>query len=138
MSEKDCYVTECGGKCDNAAGFTKLTEQPCGNAKPVTRHSSQPNSALCCPISAMPDSKKCTWRGTAPSCNGRCHDNEVMLEMNRWGSGKYCEDGNKAYCCEIPEKTSNKCRWTGLGGDCNVDESVFVSTQLYISWNADH
>jgi chitinase len=127
LTPEDCYVTECGGACDNSRGFIKLTEQPCGGAKAITRHSTEPNSQLCCPLSAMPDVNKCTWRGTAPSCNGRCHDDEVMLEMNRWGSGKYCEDGNKAYCCQVPEDDHNQCHWTGMGEHCNQGEIDFVS-----------
>ena len=127
LAQQDCYVTDCGEKCDNKKGFIKLTSQPCGGAKPITRHSNKPDSELCCPLAAMPDRNKCTWRGSAPSCNGHCHDGEVMLEKNRWGDGKYCEDGNKAYCCEIPGAKDNKCRWAGMGGNCNSDEEPLVS-----------
>jgi chitinase len=104
----------------------KLTSQPCGGAKPVTRNSKEKDSELCCPISAMPDPKECTWRGSAPSCNGHCEDGEVLLELNRWGSGKYCEDGNKAYCCKIPDK-GNQCYWTGMGKECKVNDQLMVS-----------
>ncbi|KAF2416681.1 hypothetical protein EJ08DRAFT_666620 [Tothia fuscella] len=137
LSLQDCYVTECGGKCDKV-GFLKLTEQPCGKAKAVTRRSSEKNSQLCCPAAAMPDAKKCTWRGEAPSCNGRCHDGEAMLQMNRWGNGKYCEDGNKAYCCQVPESPSTNCRWTGLGQDCDEKkEAVFSFSGTFLSSLSD-
>ncbi|WPH03961.1 glycoside hydrolase, protein [Acrodontium crateriforme] len=129
VSNADCYVTDCGGTCK--AGFLQITHQPCGGAKPITRHSKGKDSALCCPVSAAPDMKKCTWRGNAPSCNGHCKDDEVVVELNRWGDGDYCEDGNKALCCETGEHT-NKCYWTGAGGHCkNGDETLtFAGTFL--------
>ena len=114
---EDCYVTDCGGQCK--AGFLEVEHQPCGGAKPVTRHSKKADSRLCCPVTSVPDSSKCTWRGEAPSCNGHCQDNEVAMQLNRWGDGKYCEDGNKAYCCEVPDAKSNTCYWTDLGTSCN-------------------
>lgn len=114
---EDCYVTDCGGQCK--AGFLEVEHQPCGGAKPVTRHSKKADSRLCCPVTSVPDSSKCTWRGEAPSCNGHCQDNEVAIQLNRWGDGKYCEDGNKAYCCEVPDAKSNTCYWTDLGTSCN-------------------
>ena len=66
-------------------GEVTITHQPCGGAKAVTRHSKEADSALCCPVSAAPDPKKCTWRGGAPDCNGHCQPGEVALESNRWG-----------------------------------------------------
>jgi chitinase len=74
-------VTDCGGTC--VAGEIKITSQPCGSAKPVTRHSTEKDSQLCCPLAAAPDPSTCTWRGTASACNGHCQNNEVMLEQNR-------------------------------------------------------
>ena len=79
----DCGVTKCGGSC--GPGEVTITHQPCGGAKAVTRHSKEDDSALCCPVSAAPDPKKCTWRGGAPDCNGHCQPGEVALESNRWG-----------------------------------------------------
>jgi chitinase len=90
----DCRVTECGGKCK--AGEIPITTQPCGDATAVFRHSSEDDSTLCCPVSAAPDPKKCRWDGGAtgaPSCNGQCNPGEVALQSNKWGDGKYCEDG---------------------------------------------
>ena len=117
-------MTDCGGQCK--AGFIKVTNQPCGNAKPVTRHSDKADSQLCCPLDGAPSSKDCTWRGNWPSCNGHCHDDEVMVEMNRWGDGWYCEDGNKAYCCTSPLAKENKCYWAGVGKHCNGDDTAMV------------
>lgn len=119
----DCYVTDCGGSC--SSGFVPITTQPCGSAKPVTRHSSKKDSTLCCPLSGAPDPKKCTWRGSAPSCNGHCHDNEVTVELNKWGDGDYCEGGNKAYCCEVTTLAKNTCYWTA--DRCSGSDTLMVS-----------
>jgi len=122
---QDCYVTGCGGSCN--PGFMSVTKQPCGNAKFLTRHSTEADSSLCCPISSVPDASKCTWRGEASECNGQCHPGEVTLQLNRWGSGKYCEHGNKAYCCEVPEAKNTGCYWTGSGGKCNSGDEAKAS-----------
>jgi chitinase len=134
IGAQDCYVTDCGGSCKT--GFLSLTHQPCGSAKPITRHSSQKDSQLCCPIASIPNSNDCTWRGTAPSCNGHCQDGEVALELNRWGSGKYCEDGNKAYCCK-ENAVENTCYWTGVGGNCNSGDQPLTFAGTFLETVAD-
>lgn len=134
VTSADCYVTDCGGSCK--AGFLSITKQPCGGAKPVTRHSKGKDSSLCCPITAAPDPDKCTWRGSAPSCNGHCNDNEVAVELNRWGDGDYCEDGNKAYCCEVSDK-SNQCYWTGVGKDCRTGDETFTFAGTFLETVVD-
>lgn len=48
------------------------------------------------------------------------------MELNRWGDGKYCEDGNKAYCCKTD--LENTCYWTGEGQNCNGDDEALVSS----------
>ncbi|KFY45856.1 hypothetical protein V494_00722 [Pseudogymnoascus sp. VKM F-4513 (FW-928)] len=123
-SNKHCYITSCDGHCD--AGDIKITDQPCGDG--------DKRSKLCCPLSGAPDPEECTWRGGAPWCNGHCHDDEVMMEMNRWGSGAWCSDGNKAYCCKSPLAAENSCYWTGVGGTCNGDDLplTFSGTVLTI------
>ncbi|KAF4906599.1 Chitotriosidase-1 [Colletotrichum fructicola] len=111
-SNKHCYITSCGGNCD--AGDVKITDQPCDKGR----------SKLCCPLSGAPDPKECTWRGgeTTRWCNGRCNDDEVMMEMNKWGDGDSCWDGNKAYCCKSPLAEENSCYWGGVGAACNGDD----------------
>jgi len=131
----DCYVTDFGGTCK--AGFFKIEQQPCGGAKPVTRNPKGKDSQLCCPVSSAPDPDKCHWRGEAPPCNGRCHDNEVLLRMNKWGDGKYCEDRNKAYCCESPAARSHDCYWAGVGKDCNNDDMTTTFSGTFLSTIAD-
>ncbi|MCJ1355899.1 MAG: hypothetical protein MMC33_005891 [Icmadophila ericetorum] len=125
----DCRVTDCGGSC--VAGEVKITSQPCGSATPVFRHSSQADSLLCCLLSSAPDPSKCTWRGTAPLCNGHCQDNEVALESNKWGSGDYCEDGLKFYCCEIPDEKNLNCRETDCGGSCDPNTEDSLAGEFY-------
>ncbi|KAI0108999.1 carbohydrate-binding module family 18 [Nemania sp. FL0031] len=133
VSVPDCYVTDCGGTCN--AGFVKITNQPCGSAKPITRHSSKKDSQLCCPLDGAPSKDDCTWRGSAPSCNGHCHEDEVTVELNRWGSGKYCEDGNKAYCCKTA--LENTCYWTGEGKNCNGDDEALTFAGTFLERLAD-
>jgi len=131
----DCYVTDCGGTCK--PGFFKITQQPCGGAKPITRRSKEKDSQLCCPTASSPDPKKCTWRGNPTSCNGHCHDNEVLLQMNKWGDGKYCEDGNKAYCCESPAAKGHDCYWAGVGNSCNSGDTTMTFSGTFMSTVAD-
>ncbi|RMZ82759.1 hypothetical protein DV738_g1689, partial [Chaetothyriales sp. CBS 135597] len=110
---KHCYITGCDGKCD--AGDIQITDQKCGKG--------EKRSKLCCPLSGAPDPKECTWRGNPWFCNGHCHDDEVMMEMNRWGGDdKSCRDGNKAYCCKSPLAEENKCYWAGVGAPCKGDD----------------
>ncbi|KAK2850539.1 hypothetical protein FQN49_005565, partial [Arthroderma sp. PD_2] len=99
-----CYTTGCDGNCK--AGFIKITEQDCGDGK---------KSKLCCPLEGAPDPADCTWRGTAPFCNGHCHDNEVTLLLDKHGDGNVCWDGNKVYCCKSPLAEGNKCSWGSTG-----------------------
>ena len=127
----NCYVTDCGGSCNS--GFFKIENQPCGDAKPVTRHSKEKDSLLCCFFAGSPDPKNCQWRGTSSSCNGHCHDDEVIMELNRWGNGKYCEDGNKVYCCKSPQVQKNKCYWAGVNHRCNGDDTTMINESLLLS-----
>ena len=131
----DCYVTDCGGSCN--PGWLPIEKQPCGGAKPVTRHSKEADSTLCCPMEGAPKKEDCTWRGSAPSCNGHCHDNEVTLELNRWGDGKYCEDGNKAYCCESPVAEGHQCYWAGVGRSCNNDDVAMTFSGTFLQLIGD-
>ncbi|KAI1776334.1 family 18 glycosyl hydrolase [Hypoxylon cercidicola] len=135
IGDQSCYTTDCGGHCKS--GFKKVTSQPCGGAQFLTRHSTEDDSELCCPLTSFPDPDECTWRGEAPSCNGRCHDGEALLELNRWGSGKYCEDGNKAYCCSVPQGKNNDCYWSGMGQDCRNGDQPLTFAGTFLSDIAD-
>jgi chitinase len=121
---KHCYITSCDGKCDT--GDIKITDQPCGD--------DDKRSKLCCPLSGAPNPKECAWRGNPPLCNGHYHDDEVMMEMNKWGDGGGCNDGNKAYCCKSPLAEENSCYWSGVGGSCKGDDLplTFSGTVLTI------
>lgn len=60
VSNPGCYVTDCGAT-ECKTGYQKIENQPCGKAKAVTRHSSEKDSLLCCPLSASPDKENCRW-----------------------------------------------------------------------------
>ncbi|KAF8457862.1 glycosyl hydrolases family 18-domain-containing protein [Kalaharituber pfeilii] len=126
VTAQDCYVTGCGGSCK--PGFIMVTKQPCGGAKRVTRHSTQRDSTLCCPITSAPNPDTCRWRGKPPDCNGQCHEGEVALQMNRWGDTKYCENGHKFYCCDVPAGKNTGCYWTSAGGSCNEGDELMRKT----------
>ncbi|KAL2259976.1 hypothetical protein VTK26DRAFT_6171 [Humicola hyalothermophila] len=117
VSNPGCYVTDCGATSCKP-GFQKIEQQPCGKAKFLTRHSTEADSLLCCPLSSSPDKDECQWRSSAPECNGRCEPGEVLLQLNKWGDGKYCENGHKAYCCETPTYKQNNCYFAGKGKSC--------------------
>ncbi|GKT48622.1 chitotriosidase-1 [Colletotrichum spaethianum] len=131
----DCYVTDCGGSCK--PGWLSIEKQPCGGAKPVTRHSKEADSTLCCPMEGAPKKEDCTWRGNDPWCNGHCHDNEVALQLNRWGDGKYCEDGNKVYCCQSPVAEGHQCYWAGVGKSCNNDDVAMTFSGTFLQLIGD-
>ncbi|GME35753.1 Chitin-binding type 1 protein [Neofusicoccum parvum] len=126
-SNAQCYVTECDGKCK--PGFMQITEQKCGK--------DEKKSKLCCPLSSAPNPDDCQWRGGDPYCNGHCQDDEVMLEMNRWGSGGYCKDGNKAYCCKSPLAQENQCYWAGMGKQCSSGDRAMTFSGTVLSEAAD-
>jgi chitinase len=58
------------------------------------------------------------------------------LELNRWGDGKYCEDGNKVYCCKS-EAVENTCYWTGVGGNCNNGDLPLTFAGTFLETIAD-
>ncbi|KAG7139201.1 Chitotriosidase-1 like protein [Verticillium longisporum] len=108
-SNEKCYVSKCGKGC--SPGDIKITEQKCDKGK---------KSQLCCPLSGAPDPKDCTWRGGPNICNGRCHDDEVMTHMSKWGGGADCWDGNAAHCCKSPLGEENSCYWGGVAKKCKA------------------
>ena len=64
----------------------------------------------CCPQPAT-RTIRCTWRGTAPFCDGGCLAGEHVVEWayhaeeaHYGGFGATCAHGNKAYCCTGPRK----------------------------------
>lgn len=57
--------------------------------------------------------------------------------MNRWGDGKYCEDGNKVYCCESPAAKGHDCCWAGVNQACNKDDTTMTFSGTFMSTIAD-
>ncbi|KAM7196715.1 putative glycosyl hydrolases family 18 protein [Naviculisporaceae sp. PSN 640] len=126
----DCYVTGCGGSCD--PGFVSITSQPCGSARAVTRHSTERDSQLCCPIASAPDPKTCRWRGTHHLCNGHCQTGEITMQLNKWGDSWYCESGNKAYCCDSPLAKGQQCYWKSQA--CNSGDKALTYERVAGAW----
>ncbi|KAJ6785998.1 hypothetical protein PWT90_07634 [Aphanocladium album] len=123
-TNEKCYVTACGEGCK--AGEIKITDEYCAKKKVST---------LCCPLSGAPDPKDCTWRGgTTRWCNGRCHDDEVMTHMSKYGGGHDCWDGQIAHCCKSALGEYNVCKWRGVGEKCHAGElpMTFSGTVLNI------
>ena len=74
--------------------------------------------AYCCPSSGVPT---CTWRGTAPWCNGKCLDTEINVSSDTHGGGSVCWIGHKVLCC-TPEKGDSQigqCMWEGVSPYCS-------------------
>ena len=111
----DCRVTDCGVTGCNP-GEIQITTQQCDSK----RH----KSSLCCPLSAAPDPKTCSWQGVGHLCNGECLPGQVALESSKWGDdpGENCWDGLKFYCCDAVNASPN-CRWTDCGKTCNSQEN---------------
>jgi hypothetical protein len=64
----------------------------------------------CCPP-PVTQKIRCTWRGTAPWCDGGCQAGEHVVEWayqaadaHYGGFGAKCYQGNKAYCCTGPAR----------------------------------
>lgn len=114
----DCRVTSCG-TTGCSVGEVHMTDQRCDG----DGH----ESSLCCPFASAPDPSTCSWRGTAPQCNGQCHPGEVALESNSWGDGHHCDDGLKFYCCPATREVPD-CRWTDCGDTCDS------STENKLTW----
>lgn len=57
-----------------------------------------------------------TWRGTAPFCNAKCLQNEVVVRSSQTGDGEACLTGKKLLCRHSPA-LANRCKqgfvWRG-------------------------
>ena len=72
----DCRVTDCGiTGC--RPGEVRITDQQCDDGGDM--------SSLCCPLSAAPDPKTCSWQGVGHLCNGQCLPGQVALESSYYG-----------------------------------------------------
>lgn len=72
----------------------------------------------CCPSDGVP---QCTWRGTAPACNGKCQDTEINVSSNTHGGGAVCLTGHKVLCCSHVQGDSQigQCKWEGASPYCS-------------------
>jgi chitinase len=93
-----CIWGECGKECPaNSSPAQRSDGKNRGNAGIYTGCSGGETRNYCCPKDQeMP---KCEWRGTAPLCNGKCHDGEVQVSSDTSATGDYCWTGHKVLCC---------------------------------------
>ncbi|KAF2856398.1 glycoside hydrolase family 18 protein [Plenodomus tracheiphilus IPT5] len=137
----DCYVTDCGGTCDKP-GFFKITQQPCGGAKPVTRRSKGKDSQLCCPFAGVGkscnnDDTTMTFSGTFMSTVADIADAITPIDtpLVKWLE-KQDMEMQKRYCC--PKKDSKNwknCRWYGdtSSSDTCYDNHCPVGKQVQLT-----
>lgn len=89
-----------------------------GRSGPITGGGSGRSSRpYCCPSNDVP---QCEWRGSAPFCNGKCHDDEVEVSSDTAATGAYCFTGHKVLCCKSTksDETIGKCKWYGSAPAC--------------------
>ena len=89
-----------------------------GCSGPITGGGSGRSSRpYCCPSNDVP---QCEWRGSAPFCNGKCHDDEVEVSSDTAATGAYCFTGHKVLCCKSTksDETIGKCKWYGSAPAC--------------------
>lgn len=114
-----CIWGECGQDCPS--GTTPAQRSDGSNRGNVglwngcAFHNQQRN--YCCPPNSVPT---CQWRGTAPFCNGKCHDGEVEVTTDNAGTGASCATGHKALCCSSTASDSAiaQCSWHGTAPHC--------------------
>lgn len=83
----------------------------------------------CCPTDDVPT---CTWRGTAPFCNGKCHDGEVEVASDLSGTGDECWTGHKVLCCTSTDSdaAAGDCGWHGTAPFCGTPSCPSGETLL--------
>ena len=110
-----------GGQCQcpkgTAPNFSGVCQKCEGGRVPIDGKCQCPKGTMAWPGSAD-DCKKgtrevCTWRGTAPGCDGSCEAGEEYRggahSSNAWsgsgpvpgGFGSSCWSGSKHYCCRL-------------------------------------
>ena len=118
----NCQWGECGKEITCPAGMSPAQS---GNGKkngPAGIYSgckSGQKRGYCCPSDSVPS---CTWRGTAPACNGKCLDTEINVSSDSHGGGKWCSSGHKVLCCTHVQGDSQigQCKWEGASPYCSA------------------
>lgn len=102
---QSCFVTECGVVgdidiffIDPVRSYANFPKGSCpsgfGAAEEIQHHgcSKHASRLYCCPENNMPT---CQWRGSGPTCNGKCKSNESPVTFATGG----CVSGHKNLCC---------------------------------------
>lgn len=115
---QSCRLGECGESCSDGLSPAQRSDgNDKGNTGTNTGCKGDESRLYCCPPDNMPT---CRWRGTAPFCDGKCHDGEVEVSSSLSGTGHDCWTGHKVLCCTQNAATEavSHCRWTGSAPFC--------------------
>lgn len=115
-----CQLGECGQPCPaNLSPAQRSDGKNKGNTGTNTGCSGNDARLYCCPSNDMPT---CLWRGSAPFCNGKCHDGEVEVTSSTSGTGATCWTGHKVLCCTntVSDVSLSHCQWTGSAPFCSA------------------
>ena len=113
-----CQLGECGKSCPAGLSPAQRSDgKNRGNTGTNTGCSGDASRLYCCPSNDMPT---CLWRGTAPFCNGKCHDGEVEVTSSTSGGGATCWTGHKVLCCTktVSDAAISRCQWSGSAPIC--------------------
>lgn len=113
-----CQLGECGKSCPAGLSPAQRSDgKNRGNTGTNTGCSGDASRLYCCPSNDMPT---CLWRGTAPFCNGKCHDGEVEVTSSTSGDGATCWTGHKVLCCTkiASDAAVSQCNWSGSAPFC--------------------
>ncbi|TFK33711.1 glycoside hydrolase superfamily [Crucibulum laeve] len=92
-----CQLGECGQSCPTSLSPAQRSDgKNRGNTGTNMGCTGSDSWLYCCPSNDMPT---CTWRGTTPFCDGKCHDGEVEVTSSTSGTGASCWMGHKVLCC---------------------------------------
>ncbi|KAJ5295311.1 hypothetical protein N7508_010132 [Penicillium antarcticum] len=120
-----CIWGECGKDCPaNSSPAQRSDGKDRGNAGIYTGCLGSETRNYCCPQDQeMPT---CEWRGTAPFCNGKCHDGEVQVSSDTSATGSECWTGHKVLCCKSTKSDAgiSQCKWEGAAPFCGKNGGI--------------
>ncbi|KAG9759588.1 glycoside hydrolase family 18 protein, partial [Aureobasidium melanogenum] len=130
---QDCYATECGDTCPPDWAIMTSYRSNCGGHK---------YRKFCCPRDRMP--RDCTWRGgesggPGRACHGQCHNGELTLLFDGWGSQR-CASGRQTFCCTADryKELLEGCQLGDCGGSCDKFTGTYEVAKQYdfgACWN---
>jgi chitinase len=120
-----CIWGDCGKDCPGTSKPAQRSDgKSRGNAGIYAFCPEGETRNYCCPKDKeMPT---CTWRGTAPFCNGKCEKGEVQVSSDGSATGEECWTGHKVLCCTSTESDAaiGQCKWEGAAPFCGKDGRV--------------